>query len=521
MHNNFYFLRQLSRALAGILGGAVVSECFSQSKDELVLRFETTGSPFLIRASLLPELSCLSFPENFQRARKNSVDLFSPLIGRRLSRTRQFENERSFCLEFTDDHTLLFKMHGNRTNVVLFRGKSVIDLFRSKISADLNLSLDNLDRAIDWSGEHFSKHAADPKAVYFTFGKVVWEYLHRRNFLSMDTAEQFNAIVQVRRQLEDPRYYITLLNEKPVLSLLEIGDIQRVLEDPIEAANAYYHSFIHDYAFAKERNALLSVLRSKMASGKAYCQKNSDRLAEIQREGHYRIWADLLMANLHAIPAGAEKVTLKNFYADDHPTEIRLKSTLSPQKNAELFYKKAKNQHIEVERLESAVRQKEAELEDLAQVVHKVEGASDLKSLRVLKAAFGADEKQETPHLPYHEYLFKGYRIWVGKNAQSNDTLTLKHSYKEDLWLHVKDVSGSHVLIKHQSGKPFPKDVIAFAASLAAYHSKRRNESLCPVVVTPKKFVRKRKGDPPGAVVVEREDVVMVEPFKSIDNLGN
>jgi predicted ribosome quality control (RQC) complex YloA/Tae2 family protein len=68
------------------------------------------------------------------------------------------------------------------------------------------------------------------------------------------------------------------------------------------------------------------------------------------------------------------------------------------------------------------------------------------------------------------------------------------------------------VIIKHQSGKKFPKDVIERAAELAAYNSKRKTETLCPVIVTPRKFVRKRKGDPPGAVVIEREDVILVRP---------
>jgi predicted ribosome quality control (RQC) complex YloA/Tae2 family protein len=113
---------------------------------------------------------------------------------------------------------------------------------------------------------------------------------------------------------------------------------------------------------------------------------------------------------------------------------------------------------------------------------------------------------------PYHTFEFKGFQIWVGKNAEANDELTLMHTYKEDLWLHAKDVAGSHVIIKHQSGKNFPKDVIERAAQLAAYNSKRKTESLCPVAVTPKKFVRKRKGDPAGMVVVEKEEVILVEP---------
>ncbi len=112
----------------------------------------------------------------------------------------------------------------------------------------------------------------------------------------------------------------------------------------------------------------------------------------------------------------------------------------------------------------------------------------------------------------YHEFEFKGFRILVGRNAEANDKLTLKYSYKDDLWLHAKDVAGSHVLIKYQSGKNFPKDVIEYAAGLAAYNSKRKNESLCPVAFTQKKYVRKRKGDPAGMVVVEREEVILVAP---------
>ena len=68
------------------------------------------------------------------------------------------------------------------------------------------------------------------------------------------------------------------------------------------------------------------------------------------------------------------------------------------------------------------------------------------------------------------------------------------------------------MVIKYQSGKKFPKDVIERAAQLAAFNSKRKTESLCPVAYTPKKYVRKRKGDPAGAMVVEREEVILVEP---------
>ena len=134
MHNNYYFLRQLTPVLENAIRSSVVSECFSQNKDELVIRFERLNSPFFIKASLSPAFSCLSFPENFQRARKNSIDLFEKLIGQRIETIRQFDNERSFAVNFGNDVSLLFKMHGNRSNLILFQNDSVIEIFKKQYS---------------------------------------------------------------------------------------------------------------------------------------------------------------------------------------------------------------------------------------------------------------------------------------------------------------------------------------------------------------------------------------------------
>jgi predicted ribosome quality control (RQC) complex YloA/Tae2 family protein len=124
------------------------------------------------------------------------------------------------------------------------------------------------------------------------------------------------------------------------------------------------------------------------------------------------------------------------------------------------------------------------------------------------------DEEKAIKENLFKKFVYKGFEIWVGKNAKNNDLLTQKYAYKEDLWLHAKDVSGSHVIIKYQAGKTFPSDVIEKAASLAGYYSKRSTDSLCPVIVTPKKFVRKTKDLAQGQVIVEKEDIIMVVPEK-------
>jgi predicted ribosome quality control (RQC) complex YloA/Tae2 family protein len=514
VHNNYYFLRQVSKSLGAVVTDTVISECFSQQKEELIVRFETHTVSFYIKASVLPSFSTLSFPENFQRARKNSVDLFEKIIGRRVKGIRQFANERSFALELSDEFSILFKMHGNRANIVILEKGEVVNLFKNSLEADSTIRYNSLDREIDWSFEAFQKNQHQLPSLYFTFGKLIWRYLDENGFHSQTPEQKYEAIQHLRTSLENPPFYITTLDSSIRLSLVKIGEIRETIADPMKACNEFYYTFSHTTALLHEKNEVVSTLRTKLAGSKSFYKKNLDKLGELKHNNNYKEWADLIMANLHQISTGTEQITVENFYNENLPVDIRLKRTLSPQKNAEVYYRKSKNQQMEIDRLQQLISAKETEIGKLEKKLREAEESSDLKEMKKLSAEFSTGEgsKNQAAILPYHEFLVNGFRIWVGRNAQSNDILTLKLGYKEDLWLHAKDVAGSHVLIKHQAGKIFPKDVIERAAQLAAYNSKRKNESLCPVIVTPKKFVRKRKGDPAGAVIVEREDVIMVEP---------
>ena len=102
--------------------------------------------------------------------------------------------------------------------------------------------------------------------------------------------------------------------------------------------------------------------------------------------------------------------------------------------------------------------------------------------------------------------------ILVGKNSKNNDLLTLKHAAKNDIWLHARGMAGSHVVIKTKAGQTLPNSVLEYAASLAAHFSKGKTDSLCPVIYTEKKYVRKIKGAPTGQVVVDKENTILVEP---------
>lgn len=513
MHNNYYFLRKLSAQLETVIKGSVISECFSQTKDELIIRFEIQGKSFFIKASLQSGFCCLFFQEDFSRARKNSVNLFESLIGLYAEGITQYENERSFSINLSEGYKLLFKMHGNRSNVVLFQNSEAIQLFRNHLTTDADIDLNKLHREIDFSFEAFEEHINDLPALYYTFGKPVWNFLERNNFIEKSTIEKWQAIQDLLSYLKNPMFYIAEAESKLMLSLFPDGIILKKFKEPIAAINDFFLSYTRSSAFLQEKSEALSRLKAKLQSSLNYLVKANKKLRELQDDMHYKIWADLLMANMHLIKPGQEKISLPDFYKENTVVEIKLKKDISAQKNAEIFYRKSKNQQIEIQKLTDSFQAKQKDVADTQQKIAAIEKVEDMKVLRELVGTAGIKRKSEKEIiLPYHEVLFNGYKIWVGKNAQHNDVLTLKHSFKEDLWLHAKDVPGSHVVIKHQAGKKFPKDVVERAAQLAAFNSKRKTESLAPVAFTPKKFVRKRKGDPPGAVVVEREEVILVEP---------
>ncbi len=432
----------------------------------------------------------------------------------KVNSVRQFHNERSFAIELENELSIVFKMHGTRANIVVFEGLTVKEIFRNHLITDLDLLYNELDREINWSKESFLANNNNLLKTYFTFGKVLWNYLDQLNFKNETSEKQWQLINQLVQQLEQPLYSIEKDDHHVWLSLVPSAHPIKQFKNPIEAVTEFFYSYTTTHTFDEEKEKVIGQLKVQVAGAKKYIQKNQQKLHELTTVNHYQAWGDLIMANMHTITQGMGTVVLQNFYNNYEPIEIKLNKEWNAQKNAEVFYRKSKNQQIEINKLKETIAAKEKEVEKTTSQIIAIENEAELKGLRkkIGESEAVSAKIKTTPSLPYHEFECKGFKILVGRNAEANDQLTFKHSFKDDLWLHAKDVAGSHVLIKYQSGKNFPKDVIERAAELAAYNSKRKTDSLCPVSYTPKKFVRKRKGDPAGAVVVEKENVIMVVP---------
>ena len=359
MHNNFYFLRQISAQLREKLLGFTLVSCFSQNKDELVFEFNNAKTSFFIRADLQGDFSCLTFPEEFHRARKNSIDLFNDLLMKKVIGVRQYENERSFSVDLEENLSVLFKMHGNKSNIVLLKDNEEIGRFKSNVPGG-----PGEDRKIDWSKEAFSEKQ------YFTIGKII-------------TNKSWEEVQDIRKQLENPRYYI-VRDRKIEFSLLPLKNAIAEFTDPIKAINDFYHRYTSENSFLQKKNSLTARLRTDISQTKSWLSKTNSKLEELSSDEHYKAWGDLLMANLHAITQGSKNVEVEDFYNNNQSIVIPLDKMLSPQKNAERYYRKGKNQQIEIGKLKEGLEKKTKELMKLEGELETIEQAKDIQSLKGL-----------------------------------------------------------------------------------------------------------------------------------------
>jgi predicted ribosome quality control (RQC) complex YloA/Tae2 family protein len=513
MHNNYYFLRQLTAELKKQLANFELAECFSQNKDELILAFFSGQTEFYIKAILTSSFTSLSFPVDFKRSKKNSIDLFKELPGLKIKDIIQHLNERSFHIEFENDFKLMFKMHGRRSNIVLFKNDQVISLFNNQLKNDLTLDIRKTDRAIDQSYEAFQKNNENIAELFPTFGKPLEAYVSKQMKDGKTSKEKWDILQNTIQYLLNPEFYICSINKQTILSFFNQGEYIIKTNNPLEAANYFTQEFLTSDTFEHEKQKVINELERKKIKSENYIQDLHEKLNKIQHEFKYDEIANILMANLHMIDAKSESVELFNFYTDKKII-IKLKKNISPQKNAEEYYRKSKNQKIEIEKIKENIGSKVDEIKNTSIHLYEIENITQAKELKKYfkEHSLIKEKKEEKENDLFKHFSFEGFEILVGRNAKNNDVLTQKYAYKDDLWLHARDVSGSHVIIKYQAGKKFPKTVIRKAAEIAAYYSKRRTESMCPVIFTPKKFVRKRKGAPDGSVVIEKEEVIMVEP---------
>ena len=208
MHNNYYFLRQLSRQLHQELIGFRIGDVFSQAKNELVISLYKEREERFIKANLDPTFCCLSVPELFNRARRNSVDLFYQIIDLEIIDIVQIENDRSFYFQLDNGFQLLFKMHGNRSNVILFQEEKILNVFKNKLKQDKLIKIVDLSKQLISDRKAFEKANGNYNSLIPTFGKSFDKYFQGKQYDLLDLDKKYTCLNTLLEYLDAPTFYI-------------------------------------------------------------------------------------------------------------------------------------------------------------------------------------------------------------------------------------------------------------------------------------------------------------------------
>ncbi len=285
-----------------------------------------------------------------------------------------------------------------------------------------------------------------------------------------------------------------------------------------EAALHAFDSIFADLGPSRRRDIVLKAIATQLRRKRRGVTKVRAEIDDAERAGEYRSLGQLILARKDSIKRGDDRATLVD-YDGATRVEVELDPKLTPQDNAETYFRRAKKAEKRAQRAPERLASLEAEVEELIRAVSTAEEADETR-LEQLEETFtrpvsarGRKEKQEE-RVHYRTYhISGGWDVLVGKTNRDNDVLTHRIARPGDLWFHARQVAGSHVVLRIPAGDRRPdRQAILEAAAIAAFHSKAGRSSKVSVSYTEKRHVRKPRGAKAGLAVISREKSVMVRP---------
>ena len=331
----------------------------------------------------------------------------------------------------------------------------------------------------------------------------------------------FNKFAELVEDIKANRFYPeSITNEKG--KTIDFSPIEMTQFDGLEikkytSISELIESFYANRDFAYRIGQKTQDLRKLITQNIERCIRKKDiqmqTLRSIKNRDELRLKGELLTANIYSIKKGMTTVELPNYYSENQElVAIELDSNKTPSENAQKYYKAYNKAKRTFEALKDQIKSNDEELAYLESVLTSVNNCTDeqdVKEIRrelreegYVKKVKNQKDKSKKHSVPLHFISQDGFDIYVGKNNIQNDELTLKFARPRDIWMHTKNIPGSHVIIV-ANGQTIPDTTLNEGAMLSAFYSKAKNSSKVPVDYTEKKNVKKPNGSKPGFVIYE------------------
>lgn len=560
------------------LTGARIDKVFEPNKNEIILGLYSEKKNYALDICIESQNCRINLTTNAkpnpQIAPNFCMLLRKNLIGLKLKNLITFDLERLIVLEFegfddVDDiisKKLIVELMGKHSNIILLD--------------DNNIIIDSI-RHIRELDENFRDILPHTKYSFPTSNKKSFLELHdfeefsncingtNIEDLPLQISNTFNGISKnfisaIIRHLEITKINTTNLQkiynyitatinniETDNLSFENIKNKDGIIKDyfliPEKTSDEPFklNFFVDDFYYSKEtsetfknyRNSLLKLILDTLKKYKKRLYNIDEKLKECKDMDTYRIYGELITANLYRIPnRNLSEIELENYYDNNNKITIKLDKRFLPSINAKRFFKKyskLKNAlAIVSEQKEDTLK----ELDYIESVVYELENCSTIEEVGAIFEEISENDifkdkkelntskkskikkskftKNKTVSFNPLKYTVDGYTVLVGRNNKENDYLTLKYANKSDIWFHTKDFHGSHTILKIDSNVSIPNDnVLVEVAKIAAQHSKAKNSSNVPVDYCEVKYVKKPSGSKPGMVIYSNNKTLNVNPI--------
>ncbi len=535
-----------------------VDKIYQPSKDELVflLRKKSFAKRLLINAK--PGAARIQFTEN-KYENPQSPPMFCMLIRKYLSAARlisvtQPSLERIAELTFTSSNEmgdiarirLIAEFIGNKTNIILVgENGRIIDSLRHSdpetaerivlpgalyLYPESQNKLNPLSVGADEICTAVYAHGGDEvKALLDTLDGFSPLVCREAVYKSEISGNLKNALKAIINDLKSDGAPLMLFNSDGVPRDFSYTDISQYGNELKKQYFKGYSELLDEFYTAREtaervRHAASDIIRLVSNLRSRTEKKLAIRLNDLKKcenRDTLRIYGELLKANLYRIENGASFAEVENYYDDLKPVRIPLNPALSPQKNAAKYFKDYKKTYTAEQTLTKLTENDREELvyfDSVLDSIARSETLSEIAEIREELSAAGyikrtdARKPKKAAAPQFKEYSSaEGYKILVGKNNRQNDYITMVLAGKNDLWFHVKNIPGSHVIVMC-GGAQVSDETVRKAACLAAANSKAASSSQVPVDYTPVKYVKKPNGAKPGMVIYTTNKTVYVTP---------
>lgn len=329
------------------------------------------------------------------------------------------------------------------------------------------------------------------KKYLSSYNPVMYEIINREKIQKVLTYNEFSEFSQKENknlESENGRKYFETLND---------------------GLNAYFKTTITSNVISEKKKNLLKYVDSQIKKFKKIEKNIKIDLKKNENFENYKNIGDILAANMHQIKYGMKKVTVFDFYNNQEIT-INLDPLLSPNDNLNFYYNKYNKGKRTISALNSRFLDIQNEIKYFEEIKMFIEKENDFIGIEEIenelnltnngnksknKIKLNKPKKRELLSFDY-----KGFQIFVGRNNKENEEISFSKGQPNDIWLHIKDIPGSHVLIL-RNNQELPNDVLLHAANLACEYSKAKKGDKVTVDYCERKFLKKIKNSKPGNVI--------------------